>query len=241
MGFIQSFYNLYISPDKQFARRLKNLLGFAPGKLIMYKTAFTHSSSSSEVGENNERLELLGDAVLGLLVLDMLYHRFPFRGEGFLSEMRSKIVSRTQLNELATKMGLSELLDSNLPDHALYKSATVGNALEALIGAVYLDKGYRKAAWFTREKILKAHYDVEHFVEKVVNFKSKIIHYAQKHGHAISFQKIGETNTARGKLFEMSVMINGEQLATAEDFNKKRAEQEASRLALLSLDDQETD
>lgn len=213
------------------------MLGYTPGKMILYKTAFTHSSASSEIGENNERLELLGDAVLGLLVVDNLYHKFPFRGEGFLSEMRSKIVSRSQLNELATKMGLSILLDSNLPDRALQKSATIGNALEALIGAVYLDKGYLVAAKFTNEKILKAHYDMEHFVQKVVNFKSKVIHYAQKNNLPIEFQTLSEQSTSLGKLFKVGVIIDNKQIATAEDFNKKRAEQEASRLALLEIED----
>ena len=235
LSFFNSFYNKHLSSHKKFVKELSNILGFTPGKVSLYLLAFTHSSSSSEIGENNERLELLGDSVLNLIITDYLYRKYPYKGEGFLSEMRSKIVSRTQLNTLAYKLGIQNFIDANLSNKSLHKSSTLGNAVEALIGAIYLDKGFVAAEKFTKKKLLLIHLDVETLEQKIVNFKSRIINYVQKNNFEIDYKLLEEKQTAQGKIFLVGVFVNNEEMGRAEDFNKKRAEQSASKLACEKL------
>jgi len=129
-----------------FKKHLKNILGFAPGNIALYKTALTHRSVREASDENNERLEYLGDAILSALIADYLFKRYPYKEEGFLTEMRSKMVNRQQLNEIALRMGIKKITLYNKSDGSLKVSQIFGNTLEALVGAIYLDKGYRKRA-----------------------------------------------------------------------------------------------
>ena len=129
------------SPEASFEKQLKNVLGIKPGNALLYRTALSHRSVKETADENNERLEYLGDAVLSAIVADYLFKRYPYKGEGFLTEMRSKMVNRQQLNDIALKMGLKKLTFYNKFDNSLKGSQIFGNTLEALVGAVYLDKG----------------------------------------------------------------------------------------------------
>ena len=235
LNFFTPVYNLYFSSQKKFVQSLRNILGFTPGKVALYQLAFTHSSSSSEIGENNERLELLGDSVLNLVITDYLYNKYPYKGEGFLSEMRSKIVSRSQLNIVAQRIGIQSFIEANLSNKSLQKSSTLGNAVEALIGAIYLDKGYAAAERFTKNKLLKIHLDIENLEQKIVNFKSRVINYAQKNNFTIEFKLVGEKQGNNGKIFQIALIVNEEEFGCAEDYNKKRAEQAASKIACEKL------
>ena len=149
MKFLFRLYNTFLSADKSFAKRLKNLLGFTPTNLALFKLAFYHKSTSTDKLHNvqsNERLEYLGDAVLGTIVAEYLFKKYPNSDEGFLTKMRSKIVKRKSLNRIADKMGLDVFL-AEYNNTRLSKSM-LGNALEALVGAVYLECGYRKTKFY---------------------------------------------------------------------------------------------
>ena len=141
---MQFIKNLFSGSDKnkEFKRQLNNVLGFTPGDIALYKTALSHRSVREGADENNERLEFLGDAVLSSIVAHYLFRKYPYKGEGFLTEMRSKMVNRQKLNDIALKMGLKKITFYNKFDNSLKISQIFGNTLEALIGAVFLDKGY---------------------------------------------------------------------------------------------------
>ncbi len=149
------------SPDASFEAQLKNVLGIKPGNLLIYRTALSHRSVKDTPEENNERLEYLGDAVLSAVVADYLFKRYPYKGEGFLTEMRSKMVNRQQLNDIALKMGLRKLTFYNKFDSSLKGSQIFGNTLEAVVGAVYLDKGYAKTQHWVLKQIVIPHMFVD--------------------------------------------------------------------------------
>lgn len=217
-------------------RNLYRLLGLVPENYSLYKIAFTHSSFTSEIGTNNERMELLGDAVFDVVVSEYLYHKYPFRNEGFLSEMRAKIVSRKQINLLAKKIGLQHFIETTLSEPALLKSSTIGNAFEALIGAIYLDKGFGKCKRFIERQVLNIHFEVDSLENKVVNFKSKMFHFVQKNDKKIEFITIDEETTEQGKIYTVNLLVDNELIAQGKGFNKKSAEQHASENACIRLE-----
>src|ERR1700761_1672239 len=137
-----------------FKRQLRNVLGFTPGKAVLYKTALTHRSVKDGADENNERLEYLGDAILSAIIADFLFKKYPYKEEGFLTEMRSKMVNRTTLNDIAVKMGFRKITNFNKFDNSLKMSQIFGNTLEAFVGAVYLDKGFKKTKLWVLERII---------------------------------------------------------------------------------------
>ena len=148
MDFFKNFFKENVGAS--FKKQLKNVLGYSPGNPSLYRAALTHRSIRENADENNERLEYLGDAVLSAMVADYLFKRYPYREEGFLTEMRSKMVNRQQLNEIALRMGLKKITLYNKSDGALKASQIFGNTLEALVGAIFLDRGYKKTAkWVT--------------------------------------------------------------------------------------------
>ena len=155
MDFFKQFFKERAGAS--FKKQLKNVLGFSPDNISLYKTALTHRSVRENADENNERLEYLGDAVLSALVADYLFKRYPYKEEGFLTEMRSKMVNRQQLNEIAVKMGLKKITLYNKSDGSLKISQIFGNTLEALVGAIYLDRGYKKTAKWVTERIILPH------------------------------------------------------------------------------------
>jgi len=219
--------------EKEIAKFLKNVLGFRPQNLDFYKMAFIHSSASSKDAVssaiNNERLEYLGDAVLNAIIADYLFKKFPLHPEGPLTEMRSKIVCRDRLNKLSRKMGLAKFVV--VESHAHPKSIH-GDAFEALIGALYLDKGYEKTRDIIINKLLLTFMDLDSVLQEEHNYKSKIINWAQKNNHKIRFENhIANNNPKERKLFISQCYLNGICIAEAEDFTVKKADQNAAEKA----------
>ncbi len=229
-------YRLLFSGEKVMILSLKNILGFYPRNLSVYKLAFSHRSASPSAVNGmqltNERLEYLGDAILGAIVADMLFRRFPFRDEGFLTEMRSRIVSREHLKNLALKIGLDKYVKTN-SGPGMYRSM-YGDAFEALIGAIFLDKGYKTTEKFVVNRIFSLHIDLNEIEKSDTNFKSRIINWAQREKKNLVFETIEEGTLSR--LIKVRLMIDGVEIATGTDFVKKKAEQIAARIACEQLD-----
>jgi len=206
-------YNYYFSEDKELARRLRSMLGFTPSNLNLFKLAFYHKSTSTEklyAVQSNERLEYLGDAVLGTIVAEYLFKKYPNSNEGFLTKMRSKIVKRKSLNRIADKMGLDMLL--NEYNNTRLSRSMLGNALEALVGAVI--------------------HELETFDD---NYKSQLLEWCQKNGQTVAYKMLAKYKFEKRDRFKVAVLIDGKKLATADDFNKKSAEQTASEKAMHIL------
>jgi len=180
-----------------FKKHLKNILGFAPGNIALYKTALTHRSVREASDENNERLEYLGDAILSALIADYLFKRYPYKEEGFLTEMRSKMVNRQQLNEIALRMGIKKITLYNKSDGSLKVSQIFGNTLEALVGAIYLDKGYKKTSKWVAERIILPHMYMEDLELLEINHKNKLYGWANKNGKILEFETITVALQAR--------------------------------------------
>ncbi len=223
------------SGDASFEKQLKNVLGVKPGNALLYKTALSHRSVKETPDENNERLEYLGDAVLSAVVADYLFKRYPYKGEGFLTEMRSKMVNRQQLNDIALKMGLRKLTFYNKFDSSLKGSQIFGNTLEAVVGAVYLDKGYEKTRQWVLKHIVIAHMFVDDLEQVDINLKNKLIGWASKNNKTLSFDLADEKMEGSRRLFTMNVVLEGEVLAQGKGYNKKDASQAAAQVALEKL------
>jgi ribonuclease III len=232
---IRKFYNCNLGPEKVFCQKLRSITGLAPINFDVYKLAFQHSSIHNSVHTNNERLELLGDAVIDLVIADFLFKKYPYKSEGFLTEMRSKIVSREQLNRVALKIGLGEMMQIRKGGTDLTKSNVLGNALEALVGAIYVDAGYTNASKFFMHKILIPHYEIAELESVVINFKSKIIEWSQKNGRDIKFDLIEEHELKGKRMYKMGLYLDTELIAEDIDYSKKRAEQKASEIGCRKL------
>ena len=239
---ISSLYQLFrssFSRNRSFYYSLIKILGFLPGNRRLYETAFIHRSASVTCKNgytlNNERLEYLGDAVLDAIIADYLYANFPGKDEGFLTQVRSKIVKRKQLNKLALALGISSLLVSNTNSQQT-RVNLLGNAFEALIGAIYLDKGYRRTKKFVIGKILKRQLDVEKLAHKESDFKSRLIEWAQKHKQEINFVSQEESPPDSNETyFSSQVILSDKELGTGTGHSKKDAEQKAAEEALANI------
>ena len=233
MQFLKKF--LKKADDSSFEKQLKNVLGIKSGNVLLYRTALSHRSVKETADENNERLEYLGDAILSAIVADYLFKRYPYKGEGFLTEMRSKMVNRQQLNDIALKMGLRKLTFYNKFDNALKGSQIFGNSLEALVGAVYLDKGYLKTHNWVLRQIVIPHMFVDDLELIDINLKNKLIGWANKNGKALSFELAEERMEGSRRLFTINAMLDGELLAMGKGYNKKDASQVAAQVAVEKL------
>ena len=220
---------------KEFKKQLSNILGFTPGDVSLYKTALSHRSVREGADENNERLEFLGDAVLSSIIAHYLFRKYPYKGEGFLTEMRSKMVNRQKLNEIALKMGLKKITFYNKFDNALKISQIFGNTLEALIGAVYLDKGYKKTNRWVEEYIIFPHLFTDDLETVEINIKNKLYGWANKNGKALEFATIDEKFENGRRLFTIAATVDGEVVSQAKGYNKKDAGQVATQLAISQL------
>lgn len=221
--------------DKSFREELENVLGFMPRKLDIYIAALSHRSVKDTPEENNERLEYLGDAVLGSVVADILYKRYPRKGEGFLTEMRSKMVNRQQLNDIAVKMGMKKIAKFNKIDGSLKNSHIFGNTLEAMVGAIYLDRGYKKTHIWVTKRIVLPYLFMDDLELQDINIKNKLIGWASKQGKVISFEIVEEKTEKGRRLFVIGAMLDGEILAHGRGFNKKEASQIAAQQAVEKL------
>ncbi len=229
---------VHFSPDKKLHQSLRNILGFYPGNIALYKSAFRHSSAASHikdgVKDSNERLEFLGDSVIGTVVADYLFKKFPFKDEGFLTKMRSKMVSRNQHNTIANKLGLNNFIERDT-DRRGMPSSINGDAYEALIGAIYLDKGFDFAQQFLLTRIINVHIDMEEVETKEVDFKSKFIEWAQKEKKDWTFETAVDGNAAADKLFTIQLIVEEKVMGSAQHFSKKRAEQMAAEAACVLI------
>lgn len=221
--------------DTSFEKQLKNVLGIKSGNVLLYRTALSHRSVKETADENNERLEYLGDAVLSAVIADYLFKRYPYKGEGFLTEMRSKMVNRQQLNDIALKMGLRKLTFYNKFDNALKGSQIFGNTLEALVGAVYLDKGYAKTHNWVLKQIVIPHMFVDDLELIDINLKNKLIGWANKNGKTLTFELAEEKMEGSRRLFTINAMLDGQLLAMGKGYNKKDASQVAAQVAMEKL------
>jgi ribonuclease-3 len=239
---INSLYQLVrtiFSKNRKFYLSLVGILGFLPGKIRLYEIAFIHRSASTTCKNgyqiNNERLEFLGDAILDAIIAEYLYARFPEEDEGFMTQVRSKIVKRKQLNKIAYNLNISPFLISNTNAQQSQVNL-LGNAFEALIGAIYLDKGYRRTRIFVIRKILRKYLDVERLARKESDFKSRIIEWAQKNKKEISFVSQEESKPdSHETYFSSNVMLVDEKLGTGTGHSKKDAEQKAAEEALENI------
>lgn len=223
------------SKEKNFRNQLSNILGFTPGNLSLYTTALSHRSVREGADENNERLEFLGDAVLSSIVAHYLFMKYPYKGEGFLTEMRSKMVNRQQLNDVGIKMGLKKITIYNKHDNSLKISQIFGNTLEALIGAVYLDRGYKKTQRWVEKYIISTHMFIEDLESVEINIKNKLYGWANKNGKVLEFDILGEKFENGRRLFTIGATVDGELIAEGKGYNKKDASQIAAQLAVDRL------
>lgn len=205
------------------------MLGFYPTNISLYKLAFRHSSASNLIKEgvrdSNERLEFLGDSVIGTVVADYLFKKFPFKDEGFLTKLRSKMVSRAQHNKIALKLGLTHFIEASKDPSSRKSSSINGDAYEALIGAIYLDKGFKAVQKFILKSIINVHIDMDEVETKEIDFKSKFIEWAQKEKKQFRFETIADGATSADKQFTLQLIVDNEVIGTAQHYSKKRAEQ----------------
>lgn len=224
---------------EKFNSFFKNIIGYIPRHTEVYHIALTHRSQSSVHNGhriNNERLEYLGDAVLSAVVADYLYRKYPYQGEGFLTELRSKIVSRASLNQLSKKIGLIDLVEYQHDSTGGFKSVG-GDAFEALVGALYIDKGYKFVRRILIDRLLCTYLDVDSMSAMDWNYKSKLIDWGQKNHRKITFEVVGITTQKHGgrRQYESCVSIDGVEQQSAVDFSIKAAEQQAAEKTYKNL------
>ncbi len=228
----------FFSVEKELSYAIKNIFGFVPGNIFLYQLAFRHKSVASESVNghklSNERLEYLGDAILSAVVADYLFKKFPYKNEGFLTEMRSKIVSRASLNKLSQKMGVDKLVNLNGDGKSVFKSAN-GDAFEALIGAIYLDKGFTFTRAIVINRIIEMHLDIDTLQNSDFNFKSKLLEWGQKEKQTVEFAVAAELGEGFKKQYLIHIRVNGAVVAEAKDYSIKGAEQLAAEKTWLSL------
>ncbi len=231
---------LFSSSRKEFYLFLKDLLGFYPQNLKLYDIAFIHKSASITDSQgnyvNNERLEYLGDAILGAIIADFLYNRFPQEDEGFLTKTRSKLVNRSFLTNLTYEMGLNVFIDSNTTKN-IDKRHMYGDALEALIGAIYLDKDYQTAKFFVTKRILSKFVNLNEIEQVDSNFKSQLIEWSQKSKKELEFETTEEfSEKSKQPWFTAVVKVDNIEFGHGKGTSKKEAQQNAARKALQKID-----
>ncbi|MCE5347329.1 MAG: ribonuclease III [Bacteroidales bacterium] len=242
MSFFRKRINgTYVLDKREFGSRLKKMLGFRPGNLKLYEIAFIHRSATLTLPNgkkvNNERLEYLGDAVLEAILSDYLFEKFPDASEGFMTKIRSRIVNREVLNQLAVSMGINKILVSNVssvrPTKNLY-----GDALEALIGSVFLDKGFKKTKKLFIKSVFSKYLDLNQIVSTDTDYKSLVFEWVQKHKSNLIFKYNEEYDFDQKKsIFSTTLIIDKKEFGVGQGSSKKEAEQEASSQAWKSLRD----
>ena len=227
-------------PKKNTYFALRKILGFFPNNISFYEEALLHKSSSGQTTaqgryKNNERLEFLGDAILDAVVADIVFKKFKSRNEGFLTNTRSKIVKRETLDKISCELGLDKLVvsSSNL---LLQKNHVSGNALEAFIGAIYLDHGYRKTYRFIRDKIIEKYINIDALAKKEVNFKSTLLEWSQKWKVEMDFRLLENfTDSNHNPVFQSQVLLNGLLAGIGTGYSKKESHQQAAHMALKRI------
>ena len=234
MNFIKNILGFLSSKDKDpIFVQLNNLLGFEPQKIHLYHLAFSHKSMGKN---NNERLEFLGDSILDAVISEIIYKHFPNKNEGELSKLRSKMVSRNMLNKLGTNLGLLDFLEYKATKATIDQANFEGNALEALIGAIYLDQGYEKSKLFVLNQLINPFIDWKKIENEVIDHKSLLYSYAQKENKTIKFEVLNEDVKDFNNRFHVAAKIDDKILAEAKGKSKKSAEQKAAKISLEIID-----
>jgi ribonuclease-3 len=239
-----SFFSLrnngtYIVNKQEFASRLRKIIGFRTTNLLIYEAAFIHRSASFTLPDgqriNNERLEFLGDAVLDTILSDYLFEKFPDANEGFMTKIRSRIVNREILNQLAISMGIDKILVSNVSSNNSTRNL-YGDALEALIGALFVDKGFKKTKNLFIKRVFNKYLDLGQIVDTDTDYKSLVFEWIQKHKTNLTFEYKEEYDFKLKKsVFSATLIINKEEFGTGQGASKKEAEQEAAGKAWAKL------
>jgi ribonuclease III len=229
--------------DKTLRKSVSSIIGEKPNNLSLYRLAFIHTSVGKSIHQNgfresNERLEYLGDAVLGMVIAEYLFKKFPYKDEGFLTDIRSRIVNRESLNNLAKRLGINDLIEfENNRKTVMSRTSMYGDAMEALIGAIYIDKGFRFARQFIIKKLLSSYFDLDSLIQTNTNYKSLLIEWAQKEGKKINWL-MTEEGVFQNKEFTAIIQINEdtEPISVGNGHSKKKAEQDAARKACELLE-----
>ncbi len=238
MRFTSKIFNSPPKTDGEFFLGVKKILGFKPKDINVYKKAFLHRSVNKRDEDGNpmnyERLEFLGDAMLGTIISKHLYSEVPEGDEGYLTKMRSKIVSRKHLNELGKELELLRFVESRIPKSHFGENIH-GNVFEALVGAIYLDRGYPYCEKFINARVIQPYVDIEQLEGKVISYKSLVIEWCQKQKKSFHYDVYEDTGNDELKHFAVKLTIGEKILAKARATSKKKAEEKASRRAYFAL------
>ena len=240
MNFPSNIFNSHSKEDGDFFLGISNILGFKPKKLNVYKKAFLNRSANKRdkngLPLNYERLEFLGDSMLGTIISRYLYNEVPNGDEGYLTKMRSKIVSRKHLNELGKDLNLISYVESRIPK-SHFGDNIHGNVFEALVGAIYLDRGYKYCEKFINDRVIDPYVDIEQLEGKVISYKSLVIEWCQKQKKEFHYNVYEDTGKDPLKHFAVKLSIDERVMAKARATSKKKAEEKASKRAFFALQD----
>ncbi|MCV6631264.1 MAG: ribonuclease III [Flavobacteriaceae bacterium] len=241
MSFFSKIFKSQSTSDRDFLFGIQRILGFKPKKINIYRKAFTHRSANikDENGypANYERLEFLGDVILGAVISSHLYHQMPHGDEGYLTKMRSKIVSRQHLNELGKDLGLIRFVNSKIQS-SNFGDNIHGNVFEALIGAIYLDLGYASCEKFIHKQVIAPYVDLQQLEGKIISYKSLLIEWCQKEKKSFKYEAYEDTGNDALKHFAVKLYIDARLVAKARATSKKKAEEKASQRAFFALQHQ---
>lgn len=240
MEFPKNIFSSHSKKDEEFFLGIKKILGFKPKNIAVYKKAFLHRSMNKRDDDGNamnyERLEFLGDSMLGTIISKHLYSEVPNGDEGYLTKMRSKVVSREHLNELGKDLKLIDFVESRIPKSHFGENIH-GNVFEALVGAIYLDRGYVYCDKFIKKRVIEPYVDIEQLEGRVISYKSLVIEWCQKQKKTFHFNVYEDTGNDSLKHFAVKLSIAGSIVAKARATSKKKAEERASKRAFFALQD----
>jgi ribonuclease-3 len=243
MGIIRNILNSRSNKDGNFFLQLSKILDYKPKNKELYVKAFTHRSLNLKDDEGNavnyERLEFVGDAMLSAVIASYLYEKVPHGDEGYLTKMRSKVVSREHLNELGKDLKLIDLVESKIPT-SNFGNNIHGNLFESLVGAIFLDKGYSQCEKFIFKKVIKPHVDIETLEGKIISYKSLLIEWCQKEKKSFDYNVYEDTGNDNLKHFSVKLSINDKVISKARATSKKKAEEKASRRAFFAFQNEIT-
>ncbi|MCT8339265.1 ribonuclease III [Flavobacteriaceae bacterium TK19130] len=234
MASIKDIFHPRSHSDGDFFMAMRRILGFKPKDITVYEEAFTHRSMNEKdkqgIPQNYERLEFLGDAMLGSVIAAHLFNEVPDGDEGYLTKMRSKVVSREHLNELGRDLNLISFLKTSIP-LTQFGGNIHGNVFEALIGAIYLDRGFKYCEKFIHKRVIQPYVDIERLEGKVISYKSLFIEWCQKNKTSFKFDTFEDTGVDEVKHFGVRLLLSGETVARARATSKKKAEERAAKRA----------
>ncbi len=238
MASFKNIFNSRTEKNGDFFLELRRILGFKPNNIFFYEVAFTHRSTNEKNSEgepqNYERMEFLGDAMLSSVIAAHLFKKVPGGNEGYLTKMRSKVVSREHLNELGRDLGLINYLKTTIPIEQ-FGGNIHGNVFEALVGAIYLDRGYKYCEKFIAKRVIKPYVDIQKLEGKVISYKSLFIEWCQKHKKSFKFAVYEDTGNDTLKHFAVKLILEGETVGKARATSKKKAEESAAKRAYYKL------